>query len=157
MLPQMERDKLVAEWCRLVGREDKPRQLDEVSRGGRGNKDGNAEAARQLGLSEPDVRRAAKVASITPEAQQAAHEVGLASTSAQRPFNDRERGVVGNRWATKSKQLQASASRWVQLVGIWWTSSFPARQNCFTEKYRSTLFAFRNTIIFCAQGHFVKR
>ena len=70
------RDKLVAEWCRLVGREDKPRQVDEVSRGGRGNKDGNAEAARQLGLSEPDVRRAIKVASITPEAQQAAHEVG---------------------------------------------------------------------------------
>ena len=89
MLPQMERDRLVAEWERLVGRGNKPRQLDEVSRGGRGNKDGNAEAARQLGLSEPDVRRAIKVASITPEAQQAAHEVGLASTSAQRPFNDR--------------------------------------------------------------------
>ena len=65
-LPQMERDKLVAEWCRLVGREDKPRQVDEVSRGGRGNKDGNAEAARQLGLSEPDVRRAIKVAFILP-------------------------------------------------------------------------------------------
>ena len=71
-----EKIELVAEWCRLVGREDKPRQLDEVSRGGRGNKDGNAEAARQLGLSEPDVRRASKVASITPEAQQAAHVVG---------------------------------------------------------------------------------
>ena len=72
-------------------------------------KHGQREAARQLGLSEPDVRRAIKVASITPEAQQAAHE-------------------VGNRWATKSKQLVALASRWVQLVDIWWTSSFPARQ-----------------------------
>ena len=75
-LSNLNRFLLVAEWCRLVGREDKPRQLDEVSRGGRGNKDGNAEAARQLGLSEPDVHRAIKVASITPEAQQAAHEVG---------------------------------------------------------------------------------
>jgi len=26
------------------------------------------------------------------------------------------------KWATKSKQLQASASRWVHLVGIWWAS-----------------------------------
>ena len=77
-------------------------------------KRGEREAARQLGLDRDDVRRAIKVASITPEAQQAAHE-------------------VGNRWATKSKQLQASASRWVQLVGIWWTSLIPARQNCFTE------------------------
>ena len=76
MLPQMERDKLVAEWCRLVG---KPisRQVDEKIERGR-PQSGNAEAARQLGLSEPDVRRAIKVASITPEAQQAAHDVGLA-------------------------------------------------------------------------------
>ena len=109
MLPQMERDKLVAEWCRLVGREDKVAQLAPVSLGGRGNKSGEREAARQLGLDRDDVRRAIKVASLSPEAQQAAHE-------------------VGNRWATKSKQLLASASRWVQLVGIWWTSLIPARQ-----------------------------
>ena len=32
-LPQMERDKLVAEWCRLVGREDKVAQLAPVSLG----------------------------------------------------------------------------------------------------------------------------
>ena len=51
-------------------------QLAPVSLGGRGNKSGEREAARQLGLDRDDVRRAAKVASITPEAQQAAHEVG---------------------------------------------------------------------------------
>ncbi|WP_374282025.1 hypothetical protein [Desulfovibrio sp.] len=78
-------------------------QLAPVSLGGRGNKSGEREAARQLGLDRDDVRRAIKVASITPEAQQAAHE-------------------VGNRWTTKSKQLLAFASRWVQLVGIWWAS-----------------------------------
>ena len=102
----MERDKLVAEWCRLVGK-NQPAQVAHPDP--RYEKRGQSEAARQLGLDRDDVRRAIKVASITPEAQQAAHE-------------------VGNRWATKSKQLQASASRWVQLVGIWWTSSFPARQ-----------------------------
>ena len=108
----LERDKLIAEWARLVG---KPLQVAQVGPSRpQYEKRGEREAARQLGLSEPDVRRAIKVASITPEAQQAAHE-------------------VGNRWATKSKQLQASASRWVQLVGIWWASLIPARQNCFTE------------------------
>ena len=103
----MERDKLVAEWCRLVGRELQVAQV-APSRP-QYEKRGEREAARQLGLSRQDVHRAIKVASITPEAQQAAHE-------------------VGNRWATKSKQLLASASRWVQLVGIWWTSLHPARQ-----------------------------
>ena len=103
-------------WCTPVSKEDKVAQLAPVSKvgAGRGNKGGESEAARQLGLDRDDVRRAIKVASITPEAQQTAHE-------------------VGNRWATKSKQLLASASRWVQLVGIWWTSLIPARQNCFTE------------------------
>ena len=56
----------------------KPRQLDAVSAGGRGKKGGIREAARQLGLSEADVRRAIKVASLSPEAQRAAHELGLA-------------------------------------------------------------------------------
>ena len=32
-LPQMERDKLVAEWCRLVGKEDKVAQVGPVSPG----------------------------------------------------------------------------------------------------------------------------
>ena len=86
MLPQMERDRLVAEWERLVGRESQMRHVDAPKP--QYEKHGQREAARQLGLSEPDVRRAIKVASITPEAQQAAHE-------------------VGNRWATKSKQLVA--------------------------------------------------
>ena len=107
-LPQMERDKLVAEWERLVGNIEVLAQLGPKVHNGR-PRGGVREAARQLGLSRQDVERAIKVASLSPEAQQAAHE-------------------VGNRWATKSKQLLASASRWVQLVGIWWTSSFPARQ-----------------------------
>lgn len=102
-LSNLNRFLLVAEWCRLVGKEDKVAQVGPVSLGGRGNKSGVREAARQLGLSRQDVERAIAVASLSPEAQQTAHE-------------------VGNRWATKSKQLQASASRWVQLVDSWWTA-----------------------------------
>ena len=75
----------VAEWCRMVGK-DQPIQVESPDK--RYEKRGQREAARQLGLSRQDVHRAIKVASITPEAQQAAHE-------------------VGNRWATKSKQLVA--------------------------------------------------
>ena len=60
----------------------KPRQPDAVFRGGRGNKGGIREVARQLGLSESDVRRAVKVASLSPEAQQAAYRLGLADNRA---------------------------------------------------------------------------
>ena len=74
MLPQMERDKLVAEWEPLTGKEVS-RQVAAKPQGGR-PQGGIRDTARQLGLDERDVRRAAKVASITPEAQQAAHEVG---------------------------------------------------------------------------------
>ena len=108
------RCRLVAEWKALI-RRDKVSQVATPSGGRQPADEAIRETARQLGLSKDDVHRAIKVASITPEAQQAAHE-------------------VGNRWATKSKQLLASASRWVQLVGIWWTSLIPARQNCFTQK-----------------------
>ena len=76
-LPQVERDKLVAEWCRLVGKDEVLAQVAPKVQNGR-PKGGEREAARQLGLDRDDVRRAIKVASITPEAQQAAHEVGLA-------------------------------------------------------------------------------
>lgn len=74
-LPVLERDRLVAEWCELVGGE-KPRQPDAVS-GGRGNEGGQRHAARQLGLSEPDVRRARKVAALSGPAQEKARELGL--------------------------------------------------------------------------------
>lgn len=53
------------------------RQVDAVSKGGRGRKGGHREAARQLGISEVDVRRAVKVASLSEEAQAAARELGL--------------------------------------------------------------------------------
>jgi hypothetical protein len=66
-LSALERDKLIAEWARMVGKE-KPAQVGPVS-GGRGKKEGIREASRQLGLDRDDVRRAVKVASLTPEAQ----------------------------------------------------------------------------------------
>ena len=76
----MERDKLVAEWCRLVGKDEVLAQVAPKVQNGR-PKGGEREAARQLGLDRDDVRRAAKVASLSPEAQQTAHDVGLADNS----------------------------------------------------------------------------
>lgn len=49
------------------------------AKGGRGKKGGYRETARQLGISEADVRRAIKVASLSPEAQQEAYILGLAN------------------------------------------------------------------------------
>ena len=63
-LPQMERDKLVAEWCRLVGKPISVQHEQKIERGR--PKSGESEAARQLGLDRDDVRRAAKVAFILP-------------------------------------------------------------------------------------------
>lgn len=76
-LTALERDRLVSEWCELVG--EKPVQDEPVSSrvGGRGNKGGSREAERQLGLDHADVVRARKVASLSPEAQEKAVELGL--------------------------------------------------------------------------------
>jgi hypothetical protein len=74
-LSALDRDKLVAEWARLVGKEVSI-QPELKPKGGR-PRAGEAEAARQLGLSQPDVHRAIKVASLTPEAQETARKVGL--------------------------------------------------------------------------------
>ena len=57
-----------------MGRDEVLAQVAPKVQNGR-PRGGVREAARQLGLDRDDVRRAIKVASITPEAQQAAHEV----------------------------------------------------------------------------------
>jgi ParB-like chromosome segregation protein Spo0J len=75
-LTALERSNQIARWTELTA--ERARQVDEPLPGGKqpGEK-GQAKAARELGISEPDVRRAVKVASISPEAQQAAREAGL--------------------------------------------------------------------------------
>lgn len=76
-LTALERDEQVAEWVKLADK--KVRQADAVSppKGGRGKQGGTRAAARELGLSEPDARRATKVASLSPEAKEVARELGL--------------------------------------------------------------------------------
>jgi ParB-like chromosome segregation protein Spo0J len=75
-LTALERSNQIARWAELTAA--KARQVDEPLPGGKqpGEK-GQAKAARELGIPEPDVRRAVKVASISPEAQQAARDAGL--------------------------------------------------------------------------------
>jgi ParB-like nuclease domain len=74
-LTSLERSEQIALWVDLVNR--KPVQPEQVSIGGRGNKGGEAQASRELGLSRPDVHRAVKVATIAPEAKEAARAAGL--------------------------------------------------------------------------------
>lgn len=77
-LTALERAEQVAAWVRLAEERDhKPRQVDEVSVGGRGNKGGRANAAREIGVSEPQARRAEKIDSLAPEAKEAAIAAGL--------------------------------------------------------------------------------
>jgi ParB family chromosome partitioning protein len=75
-LSALERDEQVALWVHLSA--EKVRQLDEPLPGGRQpNEKGQSKAARELGISEPDARRAVRVAGLSDEAKQVAREVGL--------------------------------------------------------------------------------
>ena len=70
-----ERSDQIAEWVRLTT--DKPDQVEQVSKGGRGKESGVAKASRDLGIDRSEVNRSVRIASITPEAREAARAVGL--------------------------------------------------------------------------------
>jgi hypothetical protein len=74
MTQEQEREKLVAEWCELVGQSVQVEQIENKREDRRGHrqKSGEAEASRQLGLSRPDVHRARKVANLSESAQEKA-------------------------------------------------------------------------------------
>ena len=84
-LTVQERSEQIAEWVRLTEeKQDQSRQLDanektSKRRDGRGHrKEGGRKAAtREIGVSEPQARRAAKIASITPEAKEASTQAGI--------------------------------------------------------------------------------
>ena len=73
-LTALERSKLVAEGVELTG--EVLVQGEPKPQGGR-PRGGVREAERQLGVERTEVRRALKVASLSPEAQDAAREAGL--------------------------------------------------------------------------------
>jgi len=76
-LSALERSKLVMEWVILVEeKHDVSRQHDAKPQGGR-PEGGKRRAARELGLSESDVRRSLKIAGLSPEAQDAASMLEL--------------------------------------------------------------------------------
>ncbi|GGF66911.1 hypothetical protein GCM10007301_28180 [Azorhizobium oxalatiphilum] len=79
-LTALQRDEQIARWIELTAAkpeaDEVPRQLDAKPKGGR-PEGGTRAAARELGLSEADARRATKVASLSDEAKATAREVGL--------------------------------------------------------------------------------
>ena len=137
-------DKLVAEWCRLVGKELQVAQLAPPRP--QYEKRGEREAARQLGLDRDDVRRAIKVASITPEAQQAAHEVGLADNrsalleAASKPAEE-QAAYLRERAVKKEMKLapdmlddfEAEEKQYAAIVSAWNRAGQAARQRFLRE------------------------
>lgn len=73
-LTKLERDEQIAEWVKLA---NKPDQIEQVSKGGRGHEGGESAAARELGIDRAAVQRAVKVAGICDEAKDAAREAGI--------------------------------------------------------------------------------
>lgn len=75
-LTALERAEQVAEWVRLAEERGLSRQLDEKMPRGR-PESGRARASREIGVSEPQARRAEKIDSLAPEAKEAAIAAGL--------------------------------------------------------------------------------
>lgn len=75
-LTALERAEQVAEWVRLAG--EKLAQVAPVSnKGGRGHEGGTRAAAREIGVTRDEARRAEKIDSLAPEAKEAAIAAGL--------------------------------------------------------------------------------
>lgn len=73
-----ERAEHIAEWVRLVEDRNKRGQVAQVSgKGGRGKESGASRASRELGIERTEIRRAAKIAALTPAAKKAARDAGL--------------------------------------------------------------------------------
>ncbi len=75
-----QRAEQIAEFVRLV-KEKRERETDKLAQvapvsGGRGNEGGERLAARDLGITRDEVRRAEKIDAIAPEAKEAAREAG---------------------------------------------------------------------------------
>jgi hypothetical protein len=77
-LTKLERSDQIAEWVKLCDeeREKVSSQLETKPEGG-SPEEGKRTAARELGLDNDEVNRSVKIASITPEAKEAAIDVGI--------------------------------------------------------------------------------
>jgi ParB-like chromosome segregation protein Spo0J len=75
-LNELEHSNHIAEWVQLVAAKTKVTQLVSPS-GPQPLEQGIRKAARELGVSQPEVQRALKIASLSPEAKAAAVDAGL--------------------------------------------------------------------------------
>ena len=84
----------VARWVELAAA--KVRQLDEPLKGGKQPREkGQAKAARELGISEPDARRAVKVAKLSDEAKAAARLTPISLAAERTPLSGRPGFATG--------------------------------------------------------------
>lgn len=118
-LTVVQRSEQVARWAELAGRV--LRQLDAKGR----PESGNRKAARELNIPEPEVRRAVKIASLTPEAKAAASENGLDDNqaalleAAKLPASQQATAIKERAQKQASKHPQDDAER-----SIRWRRSF---------------------------------
>jgi ParB family transcriptional regulator, chromosome partitioning protein len=100
-LSKLERSEQIAEWATLTeSKADVSRQVDAKPSGGGRPEGGVRAASRELGISEPEVRRSNKIASIAPEAKQASIDAGL---------DDNQSALLRVAAAPAEKQVEAVA------------------------------------------------
>lgn len=118
-LTALERDEQVARWIELTGSKSPSaevlsRQPDAKPKGGR-PEGGTRAAARELGLSEADARRAIKVASLSDAAKETARQAGLddnrtaLQAAAREPTPDRQAAKI-KEWDAAREVAAAKSS-----------------------------------------------
>lgn len=125
-------------WNVLVHQATKADQLDQVS-GGRGVKGGTSQLARELGLPRTALRRAMKIASLSPAARLTAQEAGLSNNQAallDASEADTEQEQLERLCEATSDTSTAQArvdSDFLRLCRAWDAASTPARSKFVTE------------------------
>jgi hypothetical protein len=99
------------------------RQVDAKKKRGR-PRGGNREFARLAGMSEAGVRRARKVASLSPEAQEAAKRLHLDSNqsaliAAARYSFAKDQVAVLEEWGKPLSPEEINLKNWNRLVDAW--------------------------------------
>jgi hypothetical protein len=133
-LSSLERSVAIAEWTQ----ETKPGQHDQVT-GGRGRQGGLSQTARDLRLPRSALRRASKIATLTPAARAAAKQAGISDNqalllSAAEEQTEAEQLAKIKAFGDNKRDLQAHPEiEFRRLTRAWAAASPDVKQRFVTE------------------------
>jgi ParB-like chromosome segregation protein Spo0J len=138
-LSEIERAELVAKWAEISARPAPGvlRQVDAKPPTGGRPRGGVRQVARDLGLSEPDVRRSVKIAALSPEAKAVARETGadrvqaVLLEAAKEPDPAAQVAVIQKRAKPAKAKPSARPAEYVAIARTWAGASPEVRAEIF--------------------------